>query len=284
MRRVAFGGRGQQVLEHVEQLAHAGPGARRGEADRHQVPFPQRLLEGLVQLLGVDVALFEVALHELFVDLDHLVDQRAMRVGHGGEVRFAARIEETVHDLTAAAGRQVDGQAFLAEGFLDLAQQPGQVDIFRVDLVDHQQAAQPALVRPAHHSAGGQLDAGLGIDHDHGGLDRFQRAHGLAEEVGVAGRVDQMHARAAVVEVGQRGVQRVQVRFLQRVEVAHGAAALDRACRGDCPRLVQQCLGQHGLSAARMPDERERANLLRRNVTHGCPPTVVPESEPLRPV
>jgi hypothetical protein len=82
-------------------------------------------------------------------------------------------------------------------------------------------------------------------------------------------------ARAAVVEVRDGRVQRMLVRLLQRVEVAHGVAALHRAGRGDGAGLVQQRLGQRGLSTARMPDQRERADLLRRDASHGLLPWAI---------
>ena len=65
LRRVAFARVRQQLDDDVEQLGDAGAGARRDEADRDQVAFAQRLLERRVQLGGVDVALFEVALDEV---------------------------------------------------------------------------------------------------------------------------------------------------------------------------------------------------------------------------
>ena len=40
----------------------------------------QCLLERRVQLLGAYLALFEVELHQFFVDFNHLLDQRAVRV------------------------------------------------------------------------------------------------------------------------------------------------------------------------------------------------------------
>ena len=49
-------------------------------------PFAHRLLERRVQLGGVDVAVVEVAVDEVGVDLDDLLDQRAVRRVDGGEV------------------------------------------------------------------------------------------------------------------------------------------------------------------------------------------------------
>ena len=131
--------------------ATPAPGARGHEAHRHEVAFAQRLLERRVQLRRRDLALLEVQRHQLLVDLDDLVDQRAVRVGDRREIGFARGIEEAVDDALAAVGGQVDRQAFLAERRLDRAQNARQVDVLGVDLVDDDQPAQLALGRPFHH-------------------------------------------------------------------------------------------------------------------------------------
>jgi hypothetical protein len=74
--------------DDVQQLGHAGAAARGDEAHRDQVAFAQRLLQRRVQLGRIDVALFEVAVDEGRVDLDHLLHQRAVRRFDGAEVVF----------------------------------------------------------------------------------------------------------------------------------------------------------------------------------------------------
>jgi hypothetical protein len=74
-RRIALGRIGQERDDDVDQLADAGAGFRRREHHRDQMALAQRALERRVQLLGRDLALLEVGLHQLLVDLDHLVDQ-----------------------------------------------------------------------------------------------------------------------------------------------------------------------------------------------------------------
>ena len=180
------------------------------------MPVAQRLLERRVQLLGADFALLEVQLHQLFVDFDHLLDQRAVCVGHRREIRLARRIEKAIDDFLAAAGRQIDRQAFLAERALQVCEQTGQIDVLGVDLVDDDHAAQPAFARPLHHALGHHLDAVLRVDDHHGGLDRGQRVERLAEKIRIAGRVDQVDVRVAVGEVDDRAGERVLVLFFER--------------------------------------------------------------------
>ena len=161
----------------------------------------QRLLERRVQLLGRDLALLEVELHQRFVDFHHLIDQGAMRFGDRREIRFAGGVEKTVDHALAAVGGKIDRQAFLAERGLDGAQNLLRVSVFRVNLVDDHQAAKPALRRPFHHARGDHFDACLRVDHDGSGLDCVERSDRLTDEVRKTGRVEKMHPRTIDVEM-----------------------------------------------------------------------------------
>ena len=88
-RRVAFGRIGGELDEDVEQFRDARTGSRRDEAYGHEMPVAQRLLEWRMQLIGGDFALLEVERHQFLVDFDHLIDQRAVRVGHRRKIRVA---------------------------------------------------------------------------------------------------------------------------------------------------------------------------------------------------
>ena len=57
---------------------------------------------------------------------------------------------------------------------LDFAHETLQVDVFRVDLVDDDHAAQALPCGRPHHAARDLFDAGLGVDHDRGSLDGRQ--------------------------------------------------------------------------------------------------------------
>jgi hypothetical protein len=109
--RVAFGGVGQQAAHDVEQLGDAGARAGRGEAHRDQVAFAQGLLEGVVELLGLQrFALLEVEGHQVFVHLDHLVDDLVVGLAHAGEGRHGVVVgrEEAVDDRSPpAVGRLI---------------------------------------------------------------------------------------------------------------------------------------------------------------------------------
>ena len=104
-RRIAFGRVRHQPRDGLEQFRDAGAGLRGDEADRHEVALAQRLLEGVVQLLGLEfLALLEVQGHEVVVHLDHLVDDPRVGFLDRGKVgRLALVMEKAVDDLGAAA-------------------------------------------------------------------------------------------------------------------------------------------------------------------------------------
>ena len=260
IRRVAFGRVGQQLDDHVQQLGHAGTGLGRDEAHRDQVAFAQRLLQRRMQLGRVDVAVVQVAVDEVGIDLDHLLDQRAVGGIDRAEVGMAFAVVEAVHHLRTPGIRQVQRQALLAEGGLDLRQQPGQVHPRRVDLVDDDHAVELALRGVLHHAHGHRLDAVDGADDDGRGFHRLQRRQRLADEVRRTRRVDEMHARAGMLQVHHGRVQRMLHAPFQRIEVADGAAAVQRARRGDRAGLQQQRFGQAGLAGCRRSDQGQGAN------------------------
>ncbi len=203
-RRIPLGGIGQMAREHLEQIAHAGARARRHETDRNDVPVAQRLLERAVQRRGIHVALLEVALHRGLVDLDDLLEHHAVHLAHRQEVGLARVVREAVDDARAAVGRQVDRQTRASERVLNRRHEAGQVDVLGVDAIDDDHPAQAAFGGPVHHPARHQFDAVLRVDDDRNGFHRVERANALPDEIGMPGRVDQVNARAAVVEVDDR--------------------------------------------------------------------------------
>ncbi len=248
VRRVAFGRVGQQLDDHVEQFGHAGAAARRDEAHRNQVALAQRLLQRRVKFAGVDVAVVEIAIDEIGIDLDHLLHQRAVGIVDRAEIAVPLAVEEAIHHLAAARIGQVQRQAFLAEGLADLSQHRLQVHALRIDLVDDDDAVDLSLGGVFHHAQRHRLDAGHGVDDDGRRFHRLQRRQRLADEIGGARGVDEVHAGAGVVQMHHRRVERMAEALFQRIVVADGAATFQRAGRGDGAGVVQQRFGQAGLA------------------------------------
>ena len=136
---------------------------------------------------------------------------------------------------------------------LDGREQLGEVDVVGVELVDDEHAGQAALAGLVEHAARVDLDAVGGGDDDDRGLDGVQRAQGLADEVGLAGRVEQVDVLALVLEVQDAGVDRELVFVLLVVEVGDAGAVVDAAAAVDGLGLEEQGVGQRGLAAARCP-------------------------------
>ena len=192
LRRVAFGGVGQQLVDDVQQFGHAGAGARRDEAHRDQVPFAQRLLQRRMQLGGVDVAVVEVAVDERGIDLDDLLDQRAMRLRRPRRNRRSpSRLKKQSTTRAPPSAGRFSGRHSRAERGLDLRPAaPARFTPGGIDLVDDDQAVELARGGVLHHAHRHRLDTGAGVDHDGRGVHRFQRRQRLADEVRRAGGVD----------------------------------------------------------------------------------------------
>jgi hypothetical protein len=118
-----FGRVRQQLFEDLDQLGEARAGTRRHEAHRHEMTFAQRLLERRVQLVGGNLALFQIQRHQFLVDFDDLVDQRAMGVGDRRKSDSPEGLKKAVDDALAVARRKIDRQALLAERRLDAGKQ-----------------------------------------------------------------------------------------------------------------------------------------------------------------
>src|SRR5438876_204278 len=110
-----------------------------------------------------------------------------------------------------------------------------QIDVGGVDFVDNDGTREISIFRGIHHATGDDLDAGDGVDDDDDGLDGRQAGDGLADQIGRAGRVDEVDALAEVIHVEDGGIDRVLVLLLFFFEVGEGGAiddgtfAVDRA-------------------------------------------------------
>jgi hypothetical protein len=195
------------------------------------------------------LALLQVELHQRLVHLHHLVDQRIVRTLDVAEIGGVGhRVEVAV--AHAPVGRQVDGQALGAEAFLDLREHRGAIDAGRVDPVDHDEAVEAARPRRREQPLGGAFDAGGGVDDDERGLHRRQHRQRAAQQVRIAGRIEQGDCVAGVLAVAERHLERVAQLAFEGVGAADRGAALDAAWRRDRAHLAEEPLGERGLAAA----------------------------------
>ena len=206
-----------------------------------------------------------------------------MRFLHRREVDGPVpRREEAVDHTRAAARGQVDGQAFAAERLHQAREQRLQVEVPGVDPVHHHHAREPALRRRLHHAPGDHLHPLPRVHHHRRGLHRREDRQRPAEEVGVAGGIDEVHVPGAVVEVRYRAVQGMLVLLLLGIEVAHRGAVRDAPGRTDDACVCEQRLDQGRLAGAAVPDQGHVADVVGGVLGHGrdppcrlLPPSVV---------
>ena len=272
-RRIAFHRVRHQPREYLQQLLDAGAALGGNEADGNEMPLAERLLKRVVELLRRQLlALLEVQRHQLLVDLDHLVDDLGMRGSDRIEVGLRrAGFEEAVDDAAATVDGKIHRQALAAERFAQLRQHLLGPGVLAVDLVHDDQPAQLAVAREFHHALRDRLDAVDGADDDRGGFHRFEHAERAAGEVGITGRIEQVDATLADVEVDDGGVERMPQLLFLRIEVAHRRAALEASAAADCAGLREQGLGQQRLAGPRLPHQRNVADICGR-VRHGSHP------------
>ena len=263
-RRIAFPGVRHETPEYVEQFRHAGAGRGGRETDRHEMSFPQCFLKGFVELLGFDLALLQVQLHEVVVYFDDLVDNLFVGGFRRTKIRVGAvRLEEDIHHLRPVFRRQVDRKALRAECVLDLFQHGTRVGVGRVDLVHHDHPAQALRPCRLHELLRHRFDTGNCIDDDRGGFHRRQYRQCPSLEVGISGGVDEIDVSVPVIEVAEGGAQRVFQFLFTRIEVGDGVSGIHGSPVWNLARRMQQRFVQLGLARASVSNQRNIADSFR---------------------
>ena len=150
-------------------------------------------------------------------------------------------------------------RAEVHEQLVDLVEDLGRAGIGAVDLVDRHDNRQPAGHRLLEHVAGLRQRAFGGIHEEQHRVDHQQAPLDLPAEVGVAGRIDDIEARPAVVDGRLLGEDRDPLLALQVAGVEH---ALDhRLVRAERAGLPQHRVDQRGLAMVDMGDDRDVAQV-----------------------
>jgi hypothetical protein len=256
------------TLGSVGSRARGSAGCGRGGGAQAASASSSSRMPGAV---GVEVERRVAGAHQLdflrqprIVDgvvLDHLADAVAiLRIEHQHAV-----VDEIVGALEgrARAGRPGHGRHVERQRRGDLVEELDRVLGLAVHLVDEGDDRHVAQAADLEQLAGARLDALGGVDHHDRGVDGGQRAVGVLGEVLVAGRVEQVEHRAAVLEVHHRGGDRDAALLLDLHPVRAGApglaAGLHRPRDVDGAAEQQQLLGQGRLAGVRVGDDRERA-------------------------
>jgi hypothetical protein len=121
-----------------------------------------------------------------------------------------------------------------------------------VDLVHEQQRRDAQALQGAHEHPGLGLHALDGRHDQHGPVEHAQHPLHLGDEIGVAGRVDQVDGRVADHERHHGRLDGDAALAFQVQRVGLGAAGVDTADLVDDPGGEQQPLGQAGLTGVDM--------------------------------
>jgi hypothetical protein len=124
-----------------------------------------------------------------------------------------------------------------------------------VHFVDDDYAGQPELACLGEDAARVDLNPRVGVDNDHRRLHGRQRANGLAEEVGVAGRVNGIEPFAGVREVNDARLDRMLVRLFLGVEVADAGAVGDAVVAADRAGLDEELVNEVRLATPPCPQK-----------------------------
>jgi hypothetical protein len=186
--------------------------------------FADRQKMGISDFFVSELGSFEVALHERLVGVDdgvhqrlrdrHRVDRHARRGGLGN----VQRADDRSKSGPQAAGH-VHENAFFAERRLDRLDQLGKADVVLIELVENDDPAEAFVAGQGERLASVDFDSGGGIDDDYCRFDGPQRSDRLADEVGIAGRIDDGERLPAVHEVHEARRDRVFVLLFFFVEI-----------------------------------------------------------------
>src|SRR6185312_13158380 len=263
-RRVAFRRIGQESCEDPQQLREAGARVGRSKTYRNEMALPQGLLKRVVELLrGYLLPLLQIHRHQLLVELDHLVDELRVRDLHRGEVGTRAMgLKEAVHHRPAALRGQIERQALRAEGLAHLRQHIRGFRVAAVDLVDDDEAAEPAIAGKIHQTLSDGVGSARCADDDRHGFHGFEHGESASEEIRVARGVEEMDMSRVAVEGQNGGIERMLQRLLLGVEVRDRAAPGQASLRADGARLQQQAFREQRLPRAGRPDQRDISDAL----------------------
>ncbi len=224
---------GEEARDGVEEVRDANRrGGGRGE-HRRQVARGDAEHEALAHVVRREIAVFEVLGQEIFVVLGdgfeelctERLDLRLHVVRDGRLAALVAQVRLHVHEVDHAfegllgADGKLHGDATLAQLRLHLLQRAVEVGVLTVEAVDQDGPRHATVVDHVPGLLGAHLHTGGGTDDDDGGIGGGESAVGVADEVGVAGCVDQVDF-VAVPFAGEEGGVDADFAFdLVRVEV-----------------------------------------------------------------
>ena len=247
-----------------------------GRQHRRERARQQRRLEPRRQILLRQLLVFEIGQHQLFVGLDDPLDQRVaarrrgrrrIRRGLRGArpvalVRPPAEHLDGAAELRLRADRQQERLALGAEHALHASQRVVPTRVLAIQPSDHHRAGNAPPSRHPPGRLGADLHARGSVDHHDRGVRHGHGGNDLADEIGVAGRVQQVEPQVAVSQRDQRSADRHPAVPLLGVKVGDGVAVLNAPDPGNRPGRERERLNQRRLARALVPHDGDIADVL----------------------
>ena len=288
---LAAGRRGHVGGEHVEHRGHADSAQTRAAADRNDGTIGNADAQAAEDFFLGQLAFFEVLLHQFFVGAgdgfhnffarggDHFFfagGQRNFLHGlAGGFVGFLFKHVHNALEAEAFAQRQQDrhyfGAELAAQGFEGLME----IGVLAIHLVDDEAAHDAVLCgeRPRFFRADGH--AGNGADDDGRAFAYAHRAHHFADEIEVAGHVDEVDLLALPFDGRNGGGNGNAAAGFFGVKVGDGVAVFHAARTVDRAGGEEHGLDQRGFAFAAVSDDDDVANIFGLVLFHpGNPPVL----------
>ena len=180
----------------------------------------------------------------------------ADQVDNSGEIRFLANGKLQRSNLPAILLLQQS----------DDARVRGPVAIHQVDCKEDRQTETTSRFP---HLLGLHLDARDRRDHHQGGIGHPQTLQGVGGKDAIPGGVDQVDLDPAVLEVGNRGVDRDLAVVLVLVKVGRGVGVVYLAQAVDCAAVEQHRRNQRGFAGVGVAHHRNVTDLVGRIHGHG---------------
>ena len=289
-------GRRRHVADdRVEKWLHRDIRGSRGADQREDATGADAALQAFDELVLGQRSRLEELLHQRIVGFSDHLDQR---VTGGLRRRLEVAGNRALRRLAAAVGRErpalhrheIDDAAKIlffanrnlnrnhraAEDAAQRVERPAQAGALAVEAVEHDDPRRLHFGGHAPHFLGRHLHARDRIDDDERGVRDAQRRPRVAEEIGHAGRVDEVDLGAIPLDVGEAGGEGVLAGDLFFVVVGDGGAFVDAAEAVDSAGIEQQRGEQLRLAGAAMADQRDISQALGVVDFHGRWPPKLP--------
>jgi hypothetical protein len=173
-------------------------------------------------------------------------------VGQGREVELGRAERHEGHGAGAEVARRAHRHERRGQPLGDRPQHGVLPRADAVDLVDEDHGGDAQPLQGAHEDARLRLHALDRGDHQHRAVEHAERTLHLGDEIGVAGRVDQVDGDIADDERRHRGLDGDAAPAFDVEDVGVAGAGVDAADLVDDARGVEQALRQAGLTGVDM--------------------------------